>query len=166
MVHPGMLGRLYTHHGTPWVYLPVYDPPLYTLGIPPCIYITIVHPGYTSLCVYTPLLYTLGIPPCVTLITTIGWCMDGTPLCATYPHHRGYMGGRPFVYPIFPVILPGETEGSCADLPLFFHTFGRRKGSIRLLITIILRVEPRALTRTPRRTARTGHQYGHDVGIG
>jgi len=54
------------------------------------------------------------------------------------------MGGLPFVYPIFPVYSPREAEGLCAEGYTILHTFGRRKGYMRLILPIILLLEPRA----------------------
>jgi len=71
--------------------------------------------------------------------------MDGRrrPLCASYSNHRGYIGERPFVYPIFYPFTSGRAEQLCASGPSNSHTFESPKVSERLSPMDISRLEPR-----------------------
>ena len=66
----------------------------------------------------------------------------------------GNYRGFPDVYPIITIILPGETEGLCAELHNINNRKEGRRATLRLISLINLRVEPRALP------SRTGHTTG------
>ena len=62
------------------------------------------------------------------------------------PKPKGIHEERPSVYPIFNIILQGETEGLCADGHTLSHTSGSWEASLRLISYIILLFEPRGLS--------------------
>ena len=88
---------------------------------------------------------------CASDITNDRMAERVTTLCTprvTYGIYRGL----PFVYPIVVNYSPGEAEQQCAELHNNQHTFGRREASMRLIVLLISRLEPRASSsRTPGR---------------
>ena len=65
-------------------------------------------------------------------------------------------------YPIFVLYLSGERQQLCASSPSILHTFGRLEASVRLILFIIPKVEPRALL---SRTDAAVHMLGTGPGV-
>jgi len=75
-------------------------------------------------------------------------------------------------YPIFPFFMHGEKEGLCAEDPLFLHTLGRKRPTMRLISLINHGLEPRVLSpqhrcqqRSTSRRARTSGDAGVPRGV-
>ena len=74
----------------------------------------------------------------------IGWPEGWTPLCAEVHHIGDIPGGLPFVYPIVMFLFPGESRELCAEVHNISHTLEEREASMRLILLINKRLEPRA----------------------
>jgi len=87
----------------------------------------------------------------------IGW-QKGPPLCAELPNHGETREIHPSSIQSFLFVNREKRSNNAQKLPLFHHTFGRKGASLRFIIVIIPRVEPRASLSDTRR-----HCTGHGV---
>jgi len=63
-------------------------------------------------------------------------------------------------YPIFNTFNTGESPALCAEDPNNSNTFGRKEGSMRLILLNIPRFEPRALSPRTRCSIVASRMYG------
>ena len=67
-------------------------------------------------------------------------------------------------YPIFHTFMTGESLALCAEFPLNSHTFESPEASLRLILLIIPRLEPRLSHRCTRCSIVASRMYGRYTG--